>query len=220
MNAKVQRNARTPYVVVTGDIVSSRRVARRAALQARLRELLARVQHGCAYGQLIVVPLTISGGDEFQGVAKPDPSVPGLLRQLTQGLLPVEVRVGIGLGTISTGLAERAQEMDGEAFIRSRQAVEEARRNDAHLWFVTGDGAFDRAANVICLLLRAIRRRWTTLHWRRAALRDQGLTESRIARREGVSQVAVHFSLARAAYPEVADAEQALADLWRGLIVK
>ncbi|MBM4040254.1 MAG: hypothetical protein FJ290_17245 [Planctomycetes bacterium] len=213
MLARIRNRTSERYVVLTGDIVSSRQVANRAQLQARLRKLLARVNN--AYRELIVVPMTISGGDEFQGVVTLHERVPAILKDLAQGLLPVQVRVGVGVGTLSTGLAARAQEMDGEAFVRSRQAVEEAKRDDARLWFVTGDGFFDLAANAISRLLWAIRESWKPLHWRRAALKDQGWTEARIARAEGVRQASISGSLAWAGHAAVRNGEASLADLWR-----
>ena len=123
--------------------------------------------------------------------------------------------VRISIGTIATPLRGRSQEMDGEAFLFAREALDEARRPspDAWLWFRTPDEALDLAANAIALLLGVVKSRWKPLHWRRAHLRDQGWSEEGIGEEEGVSQVAVTYSLDAAGYSAVRQAEERLVAL-------
>ena len=211
MNAHDAHRPRKAYIVLTGDIVSSRAVARRDSLQARVRQLLARLSK--EFSEIVAVPLTISGGDEFQGLFKLDGRVVSLVRCVQSGLHPVVLRVGVGIGAISTRFAPRSQEMDGEAFAFSREAVLRARKHDAWLWFRTANPDFDLAANAIALLSGSVKSRWKQVHWRRAALRDKGWTTTKIARREGVSQAAVSLSLTHAGYPAVSAAEASLAEL-------
>lgn len=201
------------HVVVTGDIVASRRVEDRAALQARLQKLLAGLNR--RHSEVIEVPFAVSGGDEFQGVLAAGAPVFALADEVARELYPVRVRLGVGIGSIATRLAARSQEMDGEAFAFSRSAVDDARANNVWLWFRSRRAGFDATVNLIARLLWAIKRRWTPVYWRRAALRDQCWTEERIARFEHVSQAAVSACLRRADYPAVEKARQGLARLWQ-----
>jgi hypothetical protein len=201
------------YIVLTGDVVASRQVRDREALQVRLEALLARLNREHRAG--IAVPFAISGGDEFQGVLHSAGEWLAIVRAVQRTLFPVRTRSGLGIGSVSTGLRQRPQEMDGQAFAFSREAVEQARKNDSWLWFRTVDSTFDLSANTISLLLSALKRRWTDLHWRRSGMREEGRTEQQIAACEGVTQSAISKSLASAAYPAVCQAEENLASLVR-----
>ena len=207
------------HLVLTADLVASRKVADREALQATLLKTIKALNRG--FRPSVEVPLSVSAGDEFQGVFLPDGQIVRLVDTLQRELHPVRARVGIGIGGISTGFRRRSQEMDGEAFLLARQALDATRRQspDAWLWFRTPDEEFDLAANAIALLLGLAKSRWKALHWRRAALRDKGWSEQRIARREGVTHVAVSLSLRSAGYAAVRQAQSRLADViarrWR-----
>jgi len=213
MKKKVRRKREEMYVVLTADIVSSRKVARRRSLQSKVQRLLARLNE--RHSEIVAVPLTVSGGDEFQGVLKLDRRMLSIISDLQRELHPVDARVGIGIGKISTQFAQRSQEMDGEAFAFSREAVGEARKSGVLLRFRTPDPTFDLSANTIFTLTGTVKRRWKEIHWRRALLRDKGWTEQKVARREGVSQAAVSLCLGRAGYPAVREAEKNLAELIR-----
>ena len=199
--------ASSQHLVLTADLVASRKVADREALQATLLKTLKTLNR--RFRAIVGVPLSVSAGDEFQGLFRPDGEIIRLIDALQRELHPVRARVGIGIGGISTGLRRRSQEMDGEAFLLARQALDATRRQspDAWLWFRTPDEEFDLAANAIALLLGLAKSRWKPLHWRRAALRDKGWSEQRIARREGVTHVAVSLSLRSAGYAAVRQAQ-------------
>ena len=199
------------YVFLTADVASSRKVPNRDALQSKIAQLLKRL--GKRYSQDIVVRFAISGGDEFQGLLKREARILPIISELQRALYPVRARVGIGFGGISTGFRQRPQEMDGEAFAFSREALEQARKNGSWLWFRTPNVSFDLSANTISLLLTAVKGRWKQIHWRRAELKGKGWTEGKIAKKEGVTQVAVHSSLRTAQYRAVGKAEENLANL-------
>lgn len=208
-----RKHAEGVYAVLTGDIMSSRKVADRDTLQSALKAMLRDVNR--AFGDIISVPFSINVGDEFQGVVVPDGRIVSLIDCVHRTLHPTRARVGVGIGAIATRFAKRSQEMDGPAFLFAREAVTQARaaRPDAWLWFRTPDEEFDLAANAIALLTGLAKRRWKPLHWRRARLRDQGWSEERIAEQEGVYQGTLSLSLQNAGYGTVRRAEASLAAL-------
>lgn len=206
------RRSGNVHLVLTGDLARSRRAADRDALQADLQRVLRQVNG--EHAQTVLVPLSITAGDEFQGVFVPDGRVVALVDTVQRELHPVQVRIGIGIGSIGTKLARRSQEMDGQAFVLARQAIEAA-ASAPYRWlcFRTQDEFFDLAANAIAVVTGCVKRRWRAMHWRRAALRDRGLGVQEIATREGVAQSSVSLSLLAAGYPAVRQAEANLCAL-------
>jgi len=201
------------HAVLTGDIVGSRKAPDRQALQEALRRLLAELND--TFGDIVEVPFSISVGDEFQGVAAPDGRLVRLIDAMQRTLHPVRVRVGVGIGAVSTDFASRSQEMDGPAFLFAREALDLAKAQTPQAWlcFRTADEAFDLAANGIALLLGLVKERWKPLHWSRAALKDKGWNVERIAEHEGVTQASVSNSLHKAGYATVRQAEAHLMEL-------
>lgn len=201
------------YLVLTGDVVRSRDVPDREALRASLVRVLRKLNRASA--DMVLVPLSITAGDEFQGVFRPDGKIVALVDAVEREFFPVQVRVGIGIGEIATRFTRRSQEMDGPAFVLARAALDATRkfRPDAWLQFRTPDKKFDLAANAIAALLGHIKQRWEAVHWRRAALRDQKLDVTEIAEREGVTQGAVSHTLRTAGYEVVRRVEADLSKL-------
>jgi SatD family protein len=202
------------YVVVIGDIVSSRRLDRsqRSNLQQKLIRLLARLNR--EHKKAVFVDFTLTAGDEFQGVLNLGPGLLELLDGLHSACRPVHLRLGVGAGTLTTAVRNRPQEMDGEAFVRARSAINRAEREKARTWFVTHEPSFDLAANAVLLLIQSIQRDWKELHFRRAALKAAGADERKIAQKEGVTQQAINKSLGSARYRFVHFAEVSLAELF------
>ncbi len=206
-----RRGSAKLYIAVIADVVRSREVADREALRQRLKRALRAVNG--EFRDIVVAPLTLTAGDEFQGLLRPSGKVVALVNTLAERLFPLRIRAGIGIGPVTTRVTRRPQEMDGPVFQRAREALGETKRMPSGVVFRTQDETFDLAANSIALLSHRLRERWKALHWRRAAMRDRGLSEKEIAEREGVSQAAVHYSLASCGYHAVRQAEAGLAAL-------
>jgi hypothetical protein len=206
----------TVVMVVTGDVAKSRELpdSDRAELQRALLDLLDAVNEELA-GDL-VAPFSLSAGDEFQGVLRPDAELFAWIRRVQAEVYPVALRFGVGIGGLSTDVRPRSQEMDGEAFARSREAVEAARKNRSEIWFRTPSESFDLAANTICRLMTVIRSNRTEVQHRRARRKREGWTDEQIAKQEGVSQQAVSESLAAAQFVAVRTAERSLDALRSG----
>ncbi|MFW6159361.1 MAG: SatD family protein [Planctomycetota bacterium] len=200
-------------MVVTGDVARSRELPApdRRELQRKMLALLEAVNKDRSAD--FVAPFSLSGGDEFQAALKPDAELFGLIRRLQAELFPVELRFGIGIGGVSTDVRPRSQEMDGEAFARSREAMEAAKQNRSEVWFRTASESFDLAANTICRLMTAIRSDWSEVQHRRLRKKLDGWTNEEIAEAESVSPQAVSRSLLVGHYDAVREAEANLEEL-------
>ena len=116
------------YIVVIGDIVSSRKVAQRARLQSDLKRVLDAINR--ENNRFVVSPYTITLGDEFQAVFSGTDALFRHTAEILKALHPVKARFSFGIGTIETPInRKQAIGMDGEAFHRARQALERLKKH-------------------------------------------------------------------------------------------
>ncbi|WP_324669930.1 SatD family protein [Geochorda subterranea] len=212
------------WVVVTGDVVGSRRLEPRERLRDALEEALARFNQRWAHD--LAVPFSLSAGDEVQGVVRPGPGAFAAVRRLRAELRRaplapgVRLRVGIGWGAIDTPFsAARSWEMDGEAFHLARQALAAAeaaqgRRGGAveATRFAGPDGRHTAWVNVVLTLLDAILERWTAEQWEAVAAYERLGTYAAAAGELGVAPQNVQKRCAAARWPTVRGAERFLGE--------
>src|ERR1700752_5201210 len=97
------------YLAILGDLVGSREVRNRAALQSELRAMLRAMKVRQPLRGARAGGPEITVGDEFEVLlhvtAENSPAVAALefMRELTEDL-PVRIAFGLGLGTLSTPL--------------------------------------------------------------------------------------------------------------------
>ena len=120
------------YSVINMDIVGSRKIENRENFQEGLISYFNELN--LKYNDILVSPITITLGDEWQIVLnKPEESY-NLVNKIRFFLLKHSVQVysGIGIGEISTLVYESPLKMDGEAFILAREALNIAKdRNNS-----------------------------------------------------------------------------------------
>jgi len=118
---------RTRNIVLVGDLVASRRIVERSAVQEKLRACLRQLNAKKRGG--LVSPYTITLGDEFQAVfTAPDRFYRDALAILI-ALYPVEVRFALAIGEISTPInTKQAIGMDGPAFHEARAMIERLKK--------------------------------------------------------------------------------------------
>ena len=110
------------FVALTCDLVDSKEQPDRAELQRQLEAALR--DANTAFAGELAVPLSITLGDEWQGLLR---SVEAALRldfALRRALHPVRLRSGLGAGALTSELRERTALMDGPCFHRSRAALQ------------------------------------------------------------------------------------------------
>lgn len=61
------------YIAIIGDIVNSKQTSNRSSIQERLKQQLNRINH--SFAQDFASPFTITKGDEFQALCKPNPYI-------------------------------------------------------------------------------------------------------------------------------------------------
>jgi hypothetical protein len=181
------------YTVI-GDLVGSRSVADRAAVQQDLGEVLDAVNTAVPVAQ----PFEPTVGDEYQGACTTlaDAALAGLLVRLA--LLPVvDVRCGIGHGPVTVHDASRAPLLqDGPGWWAARDAVEtlDRRRDGTRTWFA---GPGQGTVNALLVCRDAIIERLNARGVRILRLALLGHSQKEIAALEGIWPSAVSQQFTR-----------------------
>ena len=182
------------YCVITVDVRGSRRVKERAALQQQIEQMLMQINK--EFARVIKVPFQITIGDEWQGVTENLAHSYEIAARFVERMHPHTLAVGIGEGAIATEWKARSADMDGEAFLRSRQAIGQAKDKNREIVFFTLDEHRDMIVNVVSLLLQTLRRRWTKRQYQKAILYKEYRNEQKVANTLGVSQADINQALA------------------------
>jgi len=181
------------YCVLTADVNRSRDIQDRAALQEQIQKAIHAVNR--SFESNLVVPFTITIGDEWQGVLKSISKSYTAVLDFQIWFEGISVSFGIGEGEILTPLAARSAEMDGEAFHRSRRALEEAKLKNREVIFSTSDENIDRLLNALTSTLQLVRSRWTKRQRQKIELYKHLRNERRVAEKLKVSQADINQTL-------------------------
>ncbi len=174
------------YLCVTADVIDSRNPASEKYLSQIQQKLLELNQELSP-----VVPLGLSAGDEIQGLWGADANLPQIQVLLHAFLAPLQLRIGFGLGSISTGVQATTREMRGEAFILARQALEMAQKTRGKICFNSLDPKASNT-NITLELLAVLLAKWNEQTYRRFLLyKELGNIQS-VAKLEQVSPEAIN----------------------------
>lgn len=199
---------------VIGDLVSSRtfRGAQRNRLQAGLQQLLMGIN--ARWREAILARFVITTGDEFQGLLSQPACLPDLIWFIEDGLRNVEIRVGIGFGTLETELAEYAIGMDGSVWHAARGAVTDAKKRNRLGGVFRGFGERDDSIlNGLGRFLFEFRRRMTPKQRQIVEMireTDPDMTQTQVAERLDITKQAVSKHLRSAAWGAYQEGEDAL----------
>ncbi|MEM6820611.1 MAG: SatD family protein [Verrucomicrobiota bacterium] len=109
------------YLVVIGDVVSSKKIPQRGSLQRRLSKGLQHLSSSMS----LISPYTITLGDEFQAVYGSGNDLFRGLFTIRKLLYPQTCRFALSIGSITTAINPRqAIGMDGPAFYDARASIE------------------------------------------------------------------------------------------------
>ncbi|MTG90640.1 hypothetical protein GJV82_17095 [Cellulosimicrobium sp. BIT-GX5] len=179
----------------------------------RVPEVLARLDSLLADRPGVVVPFDRTVGDEVQGVLDDPATVVDVVLDL---LRDGGWSVGLGAGGVDEPLPAVSREASGEAFVRARDAVEQAKSRAATAPVAVRGEPPERAAEVEALLrlLAAVVERRTDPGWEAVdTLARVGGTQKDVARALGVSEQAVSQRLRAALWPEEAAVRPVVARL-------
>jgi hypothetical protein len=209
-----QENPASEYFALIGDIVASRDLEQRAAVQRRLRNSLKSLNEEAS--EAIAAPLKLTAGDEVQGLFHGAESVIDVMVQTADAIHPATMVWGLGFGELSTELDDDVAMLDGPCFHRARQAVEVAARDGRWIGVRGLQHPHGEVLSALMTLVAEIRTDWTDT-------RMQYVREARhkpqkeVAMEFGVNESTISRALAGAHFGAVTRAEVAARELLRNL---
>jgi hypothetical protein len=186
------------YIAVIGDLVESRAIKDRNAVQKKLEKTLNRINTGKTK-DAIISRFRITLGDEFQGLVSRHFSFQAFMDQYQRDTgEELNTRFGIGLGGLATDLKEEAVGMDGPCFHHARSALESARKMKTAVFF-SGFEA-DIALNALFQSCDDIRRKWKKRQSEVIHVHEKYGDQITAAKKLDISRQAVHLVLKAARY--------------------
>jgi len=145
-------------IVLIGDIVSSRNIPNRQAIQEKLGQVLIK-RNG--ENKHLMSPYTITLGDEFQAVLnRADQLFCDIISILT-ALYPLKIRFSIGIGDIQTEVnRDQAIGMDGTAFHNARTGLSKLKESPWIFTIVGPDIVSQKLAAQTLFLVSHISSKW------------------------------------------------------------
>jgi len=191
------------YAVVTADIVHSRE-------HEFSIENLNDSLNGFA-NDLLAKRFSISRGDELQAVVSKVEALPIVLRRLKYLLIPLRLRMGIGIGFIedSTFLnAESSWDMSGRVFFDARTALDRAKSSREMDTFFICEEPLDLFLNTVFALIDTLESGWTDKQWEAVHTYEREGTYERAAGVLGVTAPNVQSHCSKANWNVIRLAEK------------
>jgi hypothetical protein len=188
-------NSETSYAALLGDVIASRHSGDREELQHMLDDAMSR---GNAAGQP-VQPLRMTIGDEFQGLFGNVAEAISASLQIRMTLRPtVDVRIGIGWGTLDLVPQDPPFGQDGPCWWRAREAIEEVKKSESsnsvprsvRTLVRTGESS-DELINAYLVSRDHITAGWDEVDVEIARLFRDGVNQTKISEQVGLSQSSV-----------------------------
>jgi hypothetical protein len=150
------------YFVITADIINSRMLLKKGIRREFFLDAVTKANNLCS--ESLFVPFSLMRGDEIQGILADPAFLPRVVRKLRFSFLPAVLRIGIGIGGISTEVKSTSWEMDGEAFYRAREALTSC--SDNVLTVVKMGNPFtETVITALFALIDALESKWTMGQW-------------------------------------------------------
>lgn len=208
------------YTVIIGDISGSKQLTGEHRFQTQLFIKSAILQINEEFGSLIEAPLTITKGDEFQGLFADLSGAFKIALALERLIFPVQVRFGFGVGQIYKMGGRLPIEMDGPAFHNSNAALQYAKKKKICSSLDSGHPEVDILVNTIFKLITAIKYRWNERHYKLYWKYNDLGTYRKVAELENITPQAVCDALKNIRAMDVKSAEESLLDFFDSIYDK
>lgn len=174
--------------VVMGDLVQSERLHKPEHLHEQFNNSVNAQNEKRA--EALASPLTITLGDEFQGLTKTLAHAAAIVRDMRLQLMAnaIDCRFVIGLVELKTKLnPEKAWNMMGPGLSEARDKLNEKRTNSLYRFSIPHDPLTETMLDALGAGLTAIERGWTDQQREDIAALISGLTPAELAKRRNVS---------------------------------
>lgn len=154
-------SAELAHWVMLGDVVDSREISDRASFRDTLEAALDHVNH--IYGSDLYADFAgLRGVDEVGGVLTRPDNMYRILRTINNHIYPKQVRFAVVRGEIDVGSpAQNITELDGPAFHRAAELLEEVERTGLSFGMEGGNNQLNPLLANQINLLSLLRASWT-----------------------------------------------------------
>jgi len=202
------------YIVLMGDLKSSRKLKNRAKVQKKLKNSLSMINE--EFEEAIIAKFIVVGGDSFQGMISSPKYFPDIYYLLFENI-GHQFYLGIGIGDISTTLSRNIGEMDGEAFHKASATLKQTKKENVWINFKSGWEADDIISSLLNFVADAMwswtkRQREVVTHYKKSKSKKSGVTLQEIADDMGIKKQTVSKILKRSRYKMVEDAKKNFED--------
>jgi hypothetical protein len=176
------------YAVLMGDIVGSEQHASPDELHSRFNAAIER--QNMAYAEALASPLTITLGDEFQGLTTSLVLAAQMAREVRLDLMSdkVDCRFAIGVVKLKTPLNEdRAWNMMGSGLASARERLNEKRVNTLYRFDIPEHPAMETMLEASGAALTTVERSWTETQRHDIQALLKGASPAEVARHRDVS---------------------------------
>lgn len=198
------------YVVLTGDLKSSRKIKDRAKTQEKLKDTLKIINK--RFSDVIIADFVIIGGDGFQGMILSPDFISDIYYLLFENI-EYPFYLGIGTGNISTGLSKNVAEIDGRAFHLASAALGKAKKENK---WIELKSDWENNDIITCLLNFMAEVMWgwskrqkdVVMYYRKVKSKKNDATLKEISVSLGIKKQTLSKILKRAKYTLLEDAEK------------
>lgn len=119
------------FSVLNMDIINSRKLQNRVLIQQKIKDIFNGLNK--EYNDILVCPITFTLGDEWQIVLNNPEESYNIYRRIINLLKDLNINCygGLGIGRISTDKYMDSRDMDGEAFILAREALNSIKESNS-----------------------------------------------------------------------------------------
>jgi SatD family (SatD) len=207
------------YIGLKTDMIRSRTLGERNKVQELFLTVADRMNaefHLCFESGFIV-----THGDEAQALIKIESvdSVYQMIEALVEMMEPIELRFGLGCGTLNTKVQEMAIGMDGEVWQNAKQAIDIARRSHQIVCLRGFHPEVEQALEALANLLLFLHKHWTSEQLEVIRIIRTGQAQAAIAKMLKVSEAAISKRLSAAGWRQYEDGRDAFQKFWAKAIL-
>jgi len=180
-------------LVLIGDIVASKKIQQRQKFQSEFQELINSLND--EHKEKIVSPLTITLGDEFQGLLNNSKDIFLIIHKIQSSFQNITFRFAISVGDISTKINHNsAIGMDGAGFHFARDAMEKNKIEKRSFSYEGGQPETIIIDNMLKWIDQTTKK-WKKEKWKTLLLKQQGNSQKEIEQQINITQSAISQNL-------------------------
>ena len=200
------------YIVVTADIVDSKKIKNINELDKLLKKLNSFIENKS------IMKFKLSRGDEIQAIFELDIFLPEIIRLMLYSFYPINLRIGIGIGEIPDEKLKmkNSWNSNGEAFYNAREAINILEKKDrknkskkvSSIFLKSSNQFFDDCFNSFYILNFLNYNRWKQTQWEAVQHYEKLENLEKSANKLKISVSAVQQRIASANWLFIKEAEE------------